>query len=68
MVDPRRNRSSLVAWTVAGVAVVFAIVVFVSRSGSTGSVIGGYGALGLLAILACPVMMGAMMLMMRKNH
>ena len=67
-VDPRRNKSSLVAWIVAAVAVVFAIVVFVSRAGGTAFSIGGYGALGLLAILACPLMMGAMMLMMRKGH
>lgn len=68
LVGPRRGRSSLVAWIVAAVAVVFAILVFVSRSGSTGSLVGGFGALGLLAILACPVVMGAMMLAMRKGH
>lgn len=68
LVDPKRNRSSLIAWIVAAVAVTFAIVVFVSRSGSPASSIGGYGSLGLLAILACPIMMGAMMLMMRGKH
>ena len=67
-VDPRRNKSSLVAWIVAAVAVVFAIVVFVSRSDSAAFNIGGYGALGLLAILACPLVMGGMMwMMMRKG-
>ena len=67
-VDPRRNRSSLVAWIVAAVAVLFAILVFVSRSDGAAFSLGGYGALGILAILACPIMMGAMMLMMRKGH
>jgi hypothetical protein len=67
LVDPRRNKSSLVAWIVAAVAVVFAILVFVSRAGSAGSFIGGYGALGLLAILACPLMMGGMMFFMMRG-
>ncbi|MHB1260452.1 MAG: hypothetical protein ACYC2H_01925 [Thermoplasmatota archaeon] len=66
--DPKRNRSSLVAWIVAGVAVVFALVVFFARSGSWGSNLAGGGSLALLAILACPLMMGAMMLMMRRGH
>lgn len=56
------------AWIVAAVAVVFALAVFFSRPGGTAFSIGGYGALALLAILACPIMMGAMMLMMRKGH
>lgn len=68
LVDPKRNKSSLVAWIVAAVAVVFALVVYFSRSGSLGSNLAGGGSLALLAILACPLMMGAMMLMMRKHH
>lgn len=67
-VDPRRNRSSLVAWVVAAVAVVAALFVFFSRAESAGSTIGGFSSLALLGILACPLMMGAMMLMMRKGH
>lgn len=67
-VDPRRNRSSLVAWIVAAVAVIAALVVFFSRAGSVGSTIGGFSSIALLAILACPLMMGAIMLMMRKGH
>ncbi len=68
MVDPKRNKSSMVAWIVAAVAVVFALVVYFSRAGSLGSNLAGGGSLALLAILACPLMMGAMMLMMRKGH
>ena len=69
VVDPRRNRSSLVAWIVAAVAVVFAIVVFLSKGGGFASNFAGYGSLGLLALLACPLMMGGMMwMMMRKGH
>lgn len=68
LVDPKRNKSSLVAWIVAAVAVVFALVVYFSRAGSLGSNLAGGGSLALLAILACPLMMGAMMLMMRKHH
>lgn len=68
MVDPRRNRSSLVAWIVAAVAVAFAIFVYFSRAGSLGNTLAGTGSIALLAILVCPLMMGAMMLMMRKHH
>lgn len=68
MVDPRRNRSSLVAWIVAAGAIAVALVTYFSRAGSTSFNLGGYSAIALMAILACPVMMGAMMLMMRKGH
>ncbi len=68
VVDPKRNKSSLVAWIVAGVAVVFAIVVYFSRAGSLGSNLAGGGSLALLAVLACPLIMGAMMFMMGKRH
>lgn len=68
MVDPKRNRSSLVAWIIAAAAVVFALIVYFSRAGSLGSNLAGVGSIALLAILACPLMMGAMMLMMRKGH
>lgn len=67
LVNPRANKSSLVAWVVAAVAVVFALLVWFSKSGSFASAAGGFGALGLLAVLACPLTMGAMMFfMMRK--
>ncbi len=69
MVDPKRNRASLVAWIVAAVAVVFAIIVWFSKSGSFGSNFAGFGSFGLLALLVCPLMMGGMMWMMtRKGH
>ena len=69
LVNPRRNRSSMVAWIVAAVAVLFAIVVYFSKSGGFASNFAGYGSLGLLALLACPLMMGGMMwMMMRKGH
>ena len=67
LVDPKRNRSSMVAWIVAAVAVAFALLVYFSRAGSAGSNIGGLGSLGLLAILACPLMMGGMMWMMMRG-
>lgn len=69
VVDPRRDRSSLVAWIVAAVAVVFAIVVYLSRAGSGASGFAAFGSFGILVLLACPLMMGAMMWMMkRKGH
>ena len=68
LVNPKRNRSSMVAWIVAAIAVVFALVVYFSRAGSLGNNLAGGGSLALLAVLACPLMMGAMMLMMRKGH
>jgi hypothetical protein len=67
LVDPRRNKSSLIAWIVAAVAVAFAILVYVSRAGSAGFNLGAYGALGIVMILACPLMMGAMMWMMMRH-
>lgn len=67
--DPRRNRSSLIAWIVAAVAVTFAIVVYFGRAGSGASNLAAFGSLGILMLLACPLMMGGMMwMMMRKNH
>lgn len=69
MVDPKRNRSSLVAWIVAAVAVVFAIVVFLTKGGTPTNIFAGYGTLVILALIACPLIMGGMMLRMHgKGH
>lgn len=68
LVDPKSSKSSLIAWIVAAIAVLFALLAWFSKSGSFASAAGGYGALGLLVVLACPVTMGAMMwFMMRKS-
>lgn len=68
LVNPRRSRSSLVAWLVALVAVAFALVVYFSRPGGVAGAFAGSGSLLLLALLLCPLTMGAMMLMNRKGH
>ncbi|MFA5943549.1 MAG: hypothetical protein WC876_03680 [Candidatus Thermoplasmatota archaeon] len=69
LVDPKRNKSSLVAWIVAGVAVAFALAVYFTKAGSFGNNLAGGGSIALLAILVCPLMMGVMMFfMMRKSH
>ncbi len=69
MVDLRRNRSNLVAWIVAALAVAFALLVYFSRAGSVGSNVGGLGSVALIGILVCPLIMGTMMwMMMRKGH
>ena len=68
LVDPQRSKSSLVAWIVAAVAVVFALVVFFSRAGSAGSNVAGFGSLALLSVLVCPLVMGAMMFFMMRKH
>lgn len=68
LVNPRRNRSSLMAWLVALVAVAFAVVVYFSRAGGAAGTFAGSGSLVLLALLLCPLTMGAMMLMNRKGH
>lgn len=68
LINPSRSRSSLVAWIVAAAAVGFALLVWFSRSGSLAANAGGFGALSLMAILVCPLVMGAMMFfMMRKG-
>ncbi|HJQ93989.1 MAG TPA: hypothetical protein VJ874_06890 [Candidatus Thermoplasmatota archaeon] len=67
-VDPRRNRSSLVAWIVAAAAVAFALIVFFSRAGSPGAYFGGLGAAALIGLLLCPLAMGGMMWMMMRQH
>lgn len=70
LVPPPTNRSAKIAWTVAGIAVALLLVVFFLGASSTGgTLLAGAGGLGLLALLACPLTMGAMMwFMMKKQH
>lgn len=70
LVPPPTNRSAKIAWTVAGVAVALLLIVFFMGANSTGgTLLAGAGGLGLLALLACPLTMGAMMwFMMKKKH
>ena len=68
LVDPKRSRSSLVAWIIAAVAVAVALVAVLARPGSLGFDIAGVSAVGLLVVLLCPLMMGAMMFMMMRSH
>lgn len=71
LVPPPRDRSAKIAWTVAGIAVALLLVVFFLGAANTrsGTLLAGAGGLGLLALLACPLTMGAMMwFMMRKQH
>ncbi len=70
IVPPPTNRSAKIAWTVAGIAVALLLIVFFMGANSTGgTLLAGAGGLGLLALLACPLTMGAMMwFMMKKQH
>lgn len=71
LVPPPADRSAKIAWTVAGVAVALLLAVFFlggSRTGA-GTAVAGFGGITLLALLACPLMMGAMMwYMSKKGH
>lgn len=69
LVPPPTNRSAKVAWTVAGVAVALLLAVFFLGGSTTlaGTSVAGVGGLTLLALLACPLMMGAMMWFMNKK-
>lgn len=69
LVPPPTNRSAKIAWTVAGVAVALLLIVFFMGANSAGgTLLAGAGGLGLLALLACPLMMGAMMWSMTKKQ
>lgn len=70
LVPPPAERSAKIAWTVAGVAVAILLAVFFLGANSAGgTLLAGAGGLSLLALLACPLTMGAMMWsMMRKRH
>lgn len=69
LVPPPANRSAKFAWTVAGIAVALLLAVFFlggARSAG-GTFLAGASGLTLLAVLACPLGMGAMMWFMRKH-
>lgn len=70
LVPPPTNRSAKIAWTVAGIAVALLLIVFFMGANSAGgTLLAGAGGLSLLALLACPLTMGAMMwFMMKKGH
>lgn len=70
LVPPPANRSAKIAWIVAGTAVALLLAVFfLGGSGSrSGTTLAGVGGIGLLALLACPLTMGAMMWYMSKKQ
>ena len=67
LVSPGKSKSSLVAWSVAVVALVLAAYLYFTRSGS-GTALAGGGSLFLLGALLCPVSMGLMMYFMSRKH
>lgn len=69
LANPSRPGSAKVAWTIAVIAVLLLVgVFFYGASSRTGTLFAG-GGLVLVALLACPLIMGGMMLMMgRKGH
>lgn len=69
LVPAPTNRSALIAWIVAGIAVTLLIIVYFLGIGSTrGTLVAGAG-FALAGMLLCPLVMGGMMwLMMRKGH
>lgn len=69
LVNPSRPGSAKVAWGIAIAALIALVVVVFFRIGPTGNLLVGGGSLFLLAVLLCPLTMGAMMFfMMRKGH
>lgn len=62
------NRSSKIAWTVAGVAVALLVIVFFLGVGSRPSTLLAGGGLGLAVLLICPLTMGGMMWFMSRKH
>ena len=69
LISPTRSRSELIAWSVAGVAVLLLIAVFFLGVGSNASTWIAAGGFGFLGLLLCPIVMGGMMwMMMKKGH
>lgn len=66
---PAASRSAKVGWFVAAVALVLLVAVLVLRSGTATWTLAGGGGLLVLALLLCPLVMGAtMFFMMRGGH
>lgn len=63
-VQPGRSGSAKMAWAVAAVAVLLLVAVYFFGVGTSGGNLAASGGLVLLAVLACPLIMGAMMFMM----
>jgi uncharacterized integral membrane protein len=69
VVKTPRTRSEKVAWAIASIAVVLLLLVLVVGVGSAPGNLLAFAAVPLLAVLVCPIVMGAMMwMMMRKGH
>lgn len=68
LADPRRPGAAKVAWAVTGIAVSALLAVLVLGIGSSGGNLAALTALPLLAVLACPLVMGGMMWMMMRKH
>jgi predicted phage tail protein len=68
LVRPGGSGSAKVAWTIAIIAVILLVGVFFYGVGSTGGTLLGFGGLALLAILACPLVMGGMMWFMMRHQ
>lgn len=68
MASMHRTKSAKIAWTVAAVAVLLLVGVFFYGASSRPGLALGAGGFALLAIIACPIMMGLMMWMMMRHH
>lgn len=68
LMKPGAAGSAKVAWTIAVIAVLLLVGVFFYGVGSTGGNLLGVGGLALLAILACPLLMGGMMWFMMRHQ
>lgn len=66
LVPQKWTRGAKFAWTIAGVALVLLAIVFFAGIGSPGATWAGLGGVTILALVACPLMMGLMMWMMTR--